>query len=235
MIPNDPNIAVLELVVHELDALAQEFTFIGGATVGLYLNDPTAFSTVRPTQDIDCIVEVASLPKYHDVTARLKMQGFEVDTTSDINCRYRKGNLILDVMPSENLLGFKNIWYKDGLKNAAVVELPSAKRIRIFTVPYFIGSKLEAFHGRGNDDYMGSPDIEDIVTVIDGNLEFVDAVKDADTPIREYLTEHAKSLLADPRFTTNIGGHISDRIHVAQRAKSTLDKLSHVAALQPNR
>ena len=36
------------------------------------------------------------------------------------------------------------------------------------TAPYFMATKIEAFYGRGGDDFLGSHDMEDIITVIDG-------------------------------------------------------------------
>lgn len=36
----DPNIKILQLAVKYLGPLAQEMVFIGGATVGLYIDDP---------------------------------------------------------------------------------------------------------------------------------------------------------------------------------------------------
>ncbi|MCK4690308.1 MAG: hypothetical protein KAT20_00755 [Desulfuromonadales bacterium] len=38
----------------------------------------------------------------------------------------------------------------------------------LFTLAHFIATKLEAFFGRGNGNYWGSHDLEDIMTVIDG-------------------------------------------------------------------
>jgi len=36
------------------------------------------------------------------------------------------------------------------------VRLPDGQEIRIFSLPYLIASKLEAFKDRGHDDFMGS-------------------------------------------------------------------------------
>jgi len=45
------------LVLKELD---QEFVFVGGATVSMYATDPGISGEVRPTDDVDVIVELAS-------------------------------------------------------------------------------------------------------------------------------------------------------------------------------
>jgi hypothetical protein len=74
----------------------------------------------------------------------------------------------LDVMPTdETILGFSNRWYKPAIEAAAVVEVEGFV-LRVVTTPYFIGTKLEAFRGRGRGDFYASSDLEDIVTVLDG-------------------------------------------------------------------
>jgi len=42
--------------------------------------------------------------------------------------------------------------------------------------PLFIATKLEAFRGRGGGDVVTSHDLEDIVMVIDGRPELVEAL-----------------------------------------------------------
>ena len=53
-------------------------------------------------------------------------------------------------------------------------HLASGKVIRMVSAPYFLITKLEAFNGRGNGDYLMSHDIEDIVAVLDGRPEIFD-------------------------------------------------------------
>lgn len=61
----------------------------------------------------------------------------------------------LDVMPlDEKLLGFSNRWYEGALKESQSVALPSGVTIRAITSPYFLGTKIEAFLGRGENDYI---------------------------------------------------------------------------------
>lgn len=56
--------------------------------------------------------------------------------------------------------------------------------VRIVTPPLFIATKLEAFHGRGEDDIFGSHDLEDIVAVVDGRPEIVDDVMGSDAKVK---------------------------------------------------
>jgi len=67
-----------------------------------------------------------------------------------------------DVMPTDSsVLGFTNRWYDDGVVRARTVEVASGVSIRVLSAPYFVVSKLEAFKGRGGNDYLASADIED--------------------------------------------------------------------------
>jgi hypothetical protein len=50
--------------------------------------------------------------------------------------------------------------------NSALLE-PSL-RIRVITAPFFLATKLDAFHGRGKGDHFASRDLEDALSVIDG-------------------------------------------------------------------
>ncbi len=82
-------------------------------------------------------------------------------------CRWLIDRMKLDVMPTdETILGFSNRWYKLAIEAAAIVALDGFE-LRVVTAPYFIGTKLEAFRGRGKGDFYASSDLEDIITVLD--------------------------------------------------------------------
>ena len=53
------SIDLLELGASVLGDLVDEVVFVGGATVTLWITDPTA-PPRRPTKDVDVIVEVAA-------------------------------------------------------------------------------------------------------------------------------------------------------------------------------
>lgn len=80
--------------------------------------------------------------------------------------------------------------------------------IRIFSLPYLIASKLEAFRGRGRNDFMGSPDMEDIVTIIDGVEDFQQQIEQAPKSVGRYLQDGFRELLADERFLEALTGHL---------------------------
>lgn len=55
----DPNRALLESVVRLLAPVLHELVFVGGCTTGLFITDPAA-GGIRPTRDVDAIVDVTS-------------------------------------------------------------------------------------------------------------------------------------------------------------------------------
>ncbi len=72
--------------------------------------------------------------------------------------------------------------------------------IRLITAALFLATKFEAFHGRGQNDYLASHDLEDLITVIDGRQELVDEVKNVDSELRRYIAIELKRLLGESDF-----------------------------------
>lgn len=180
----NPNIEILSAAVERLGAVADEMVFLGGCATGLLITDPAAPS-IRITTDVDVITEVTSMRDYYQLSERLRQQGFAEDKSEGAPvCRWKLGNTILDVMPTDpDILGFGNQWYKPAMDTARSFKLPSGKRIRIVVAPYFLATKLEAFDGRGKGDYLASQDIEDIVAVLDGRPEILDETRGASKPL----------------------------------------------------
>ncbi len=159
---NDPNLAMLELVVGRLGELVDEMVFLGGSATGRLLTDASA-PPVRVTKDVDVIAEVASLSDYCTLAERLRGRGFVEDQSEGAPiCRWTGSGVMLDVMPSNpDVLGFGNEWYRPALDAAESIELPSGTQIRLVSAPFFLATKLAAFDGRGGGDYLISHDIEE--------------------------------------------------------------------------
>ncbi len=104
---------------------------------------------MRPTDDIDVIIELWAYKDYSVIDERLRNLGFVNDQESGVICRYTINGIIVDVMPTtKETLGFSNRWYPVGFANSIVYDIGEDK-IRIFKPSYFIASKLEAFKSRG--------------------------------------------------------------------------------------
>lgn len=81
--------------------------------------------------------------------------------------------------------------------------------IRSVTAPYFLGTKLEAFQSRGNNDFMMSHDFEDVIAIIDGRVELIDEVKQADSQLRLYLAEVFSKMLLRDDFQTALPDYLN--------------------------
>ena len=60
----NPNLELLEDAVEQLGTIVDEVVFLGGCATGLLLTDPAA-PPLRITRDVDVMVEVATLSRYH--------------------------------------------------------------------------------------------------------------------------------------------------------------------------
>jgi len=226
----NPNLDILTAAVHRLGPLADSMVFLGGCATGLLITDPAA-PLVRTTVDVDVIVEVASLVQYHRLSNQLREQGLFEDTSSDAPiCRWRAEGVILDLMPTNpQILGFANSWYSPAFAKACRVVLPSGEKIRMVTAPYFMATKLEAFHGRGNGDYLLSHDVDDIVAVIDGRPEIVDEIQQSEKDIREYLAEQFGGLLNSNEFLYALPGHLPSDKASQERLPLVMGRIRSVA------
>ncbi len=222
----NPNIELLQSVVSELGELADEFVFVGGCTVGLFITDEGS-EYIRPTKDVDGIVEAATYSQYVDFGTRLSKLGFNPDGPT---CRWMKGDMILDVLPiEERILGFKNKWYADAVKAAEFRPILADKSIRVVSAAYFMATKFEAFKDRGKNDFLSSHDLEDVITVVNGREELIDELRSSPADVRSYVGKIVASFLKDRDFLDSLPGHLNPD---EGRVSLVLSRLEAIAKLK---
>lgn len=228
----NPNLEILEAAVAQLGPLVHEVVFLGGCATGLLLTDPAA-PRIRPTEDVDVISELASIIEYHRFAERLRNCGFREDQEANaMICRWRAAGVVLDVMPtSAAVFGFANVWYQPALDTAESVELPSGSRIRLVTAPYFLATKLTAFDGRGNGDYMASRDMEDIVAVLDGRPELEEEIRQSQDALKTHLAEYFTRLLDERDFVDSLAGHLPGDPGSQARLPMLMERIEAMAQL----
>jgi hypothetical protein len=227
------NLALLEDAARKLNHLVNEVVFVGGSTLDLMITDPAA-SPVRPTTDVDVIVEIMTYADYVvALSERLRALGFAEDMREGAPpCRWTHNALTLDVMPlDEAVLGFSNRWYRGAMAEAQEVTLSGGLRIRAISGPYFLGTKLEAFRGRGAEDYFASRDLEDFVAVLEGRQTILDEVISAPADLRQFLREGTADLLTKPRFLDALPGFFPGDTISQQRIAIVLRNLRALAEL----
>ena len=193
------NITRIKAVYNALQHLKDQVVFVGGATVALYVDQMA--DEARPTDDVDVVIEIWTYKDYAAIEEQLRNIGFENDRESGIICRYRVKGIIVDIMPTgEEVLGFRNKWYADGYKNSIDYMLDERCTVRIFSLPYFIASKLDAFTDRGHNDGRISTDFEDIVYVLEYRRSVWNDLENSPDEVKAYLQTTFKKLLDNPFF-----------------------------------
>jgi predicted nucleotidyltransferase len=233
MNPNDPNVAMMELVAERLgDDLRDEMVFVGGAVTGLLITDPGQ-PAIRPTEDVDMIVHATVRADYQRIEKTLRERGFVNDIRKDAPiCRWRIGAVTVDVMPTlKEILGFSNRWYPHALATAITAQLPSGIPIHLVTAPVFLATKFEAFGDRGQNDYLFSHDLGDLISVVDGREELIDECRTVEASLQDYIRERFGQLLAAPAFLDALPGHLPGDSASQARLPDLLDKLRRLAAL----
>ncbi len=214
------SLAMLAQIAEGLGPLRDKVVFVGGSTVPFYLTDPGA-GGVRPTEDVDCVVQVVTRGQYYRLEAELERLGFRhsMEPGAPV-CRWNYRGLTADIMPTEGeVLSFRNSWYADGYADSREAALPGGGTVRIFTLPYFLASKVEAFLDRGRQDFLTSPDMEDLITVLDG-CETVEAeLSGAPGKVKSYLAEKFREFLRDDGFIESLEGNLRSPAGTAGRVE----------------
>ena len=134
---------------------------------------------VRPTEDVDVIVEIASTVKYMLLSEQLLKLKFSPDQSANAPiCRWNYLGIVVDIMPlEENIIGFSNKYYKEGFKHKEKLILPDGQEIFTLPLGYFLLTKFEAFNNRGIGDPRLSKDLEDITAILSDPKNFNDIFK----------------------------------------------------------
>jgi predicted nucleotidyltransferase len=228
-VTQDPNIATVELAAAALGPLVHELVLVGGCAVGLLITD-RARPPVRQTIDVDLLTEVAPTANYYAFCDRLRAQGFKEQPTEAVICRWAKGSLLIDVMPTDGtVIGFTNSWYAEAVKSASPYALSNGLAIRLLSAPLFLATKLEAFRSRGGGDYLHH-DMEDIVTLLDGRNTIVEEAASTTQEAQAFLMDEFDALLSDPTFVERISWHLAPHEQDSRRG-IVLERMRRIAGL----
>jgi predicted nucleotidyltransferase len=169
--------------------LLKEVAFVGGCTTALMLTDLYTKQQVRHTDDVDLIVHVMSRGHWTSLIEHLRARGFKEDMTQDAPiCAMFLNSLRVDFMPDDDsILEFGNRWYREALEHAEPRDVGGGIEVRIVRPDHFLATKLAAYLSRGGNDPIGSHDIEDILTVLDGRPEITDEMLRASRELRVYV------------------------------------------------
>lgn len=201
------NIVRIKAVANALADLKEKVVFVGGATISLYPDRPVF--EVRPTDDVDVIIEIVSYNDRAKLEAKLREIGFSHDLESGVVCRYQIQGIIVDIMPTDDpSIGFTNIWYPEGFNKAVDYEIDSENIIKILSAPYFVATKIEAHKSRGENDGRFSQDFEDIIYVFENRETIWEEMNRSDKLLKAYLQSEFQKLLENPNLFEWVDSHV---------------------------
>lgn len=190
------NRGVIKKIAFALGELNEQVIYVGGATVGLYINDPAA-DDVRPTKDVDISLSIATIGELEKVREELTRKGFIQAAEDDVICRFRYEDVKVDVMNTK-AIGWApaNPWFAPGFALKEMIEIED-QTIQIVPLPYFLATKFAAYNSRGNNEPRTSHDFEDIVYVLDNRMDLVEQIIQAPDDVKPFLKSEIESILCD--------------------------------------
>ncbi len=220
----------IEIVALRLEPIDIPFAFLGGAAVCLLVDNPELMD-FRPTKDVDIIIKVTTPFEMAKLDERLRKHGFQHDMGKGAPiCRWEIGSCKVDIMPiDQKVLGMNSRWLAEALNTAREKTIAKNISVKVVTPPYFLATKLEAFKDRGNGDFYGSPDIEDMVTLIDGCASMVDEVGKSSNVLRRYLADAFTNIIQAPNFNDAFAGHFPADLASRQRIPMVLERIRAIA------
>ena len=143
-----PNRIVLVAVARRLAPILEDIVFVGGQVGELLISSPGS-TRIRPTTDVEIVVEASTRSSYRETEIKLSALGLSNDVRegAPICRRVTPEGHAVDVIPAVgDVLGFTNRWYPAALAEARPVELEEGVVIQVPPAPVFLGTKWEAFH-----------------------------------------------------------------------------------------
>lgn len=198
---------VIRIIALALGELNERVIFVGGATIGMYVNDPAA-EDVRATKDVDITVEIASFGELESIREELVQKGFTQSPENDVICRFRYDSIKVDVMGTK-AVGWApaNPWFAQGFAQREVVDIGDLE-IQILPLPYFIASKFSAHSSRGGKDPRTSHDFEDIFYVFDNRTDIIEQISKASDSVKPFLKKNLQEVLNNRAMQEAILGNL---------------------------
>lgn len=201
------NRGVIKKIALALGELNEQVIYVGGATVGLYIDDAAA-EDVRPTKDVDISLSIASIAELEQIREELIRKSFKQTAEDNVICRFRYDDVKVDVMNTK-AIGWApaNPWFAQGyaMKETIVVE---GQTIQILPLPYFLATKFAAYNDRGKNEPRTSHDFEDIVYVLDNRMDIVEQLINAPEDVKLFLKSELERIFSDSTKKEAISGNL---------------------------
>lgn len=221
------SIDAIKTVARALRDLNEQVIYVGGAVVGLYANDPGA-PEVRPTKDVDIVLEIASVLELEELRQKMAERGIHTAKDEKVLCRFTYKNILLDVMATKEV-GWApaNPWFKGGFDHPEVHLLDEVK-IKMMPLAYYLASKFVAFRDRGKDPRT-SHDFEDIVYVLDNRTTLVKDILKSEVDVKALLIDELTAVLQKASLQEAVLTHLEPATQT-QRYEMLSQKLTEIIA-----
>jgi predicted nucleotidyltransferase len=199
--------AAIATVARALQGEKDRVVFVGGTVTALYPLEGGV--DVRPTIDVDCVVDVATTSEYYAFVAQLRTLGFSecADEGAPL-CRLVHSGIRVDVVAtSATGIGPTNRWYREAVAGAAVYPVAADVNVLAITPVYFVATKLEAFRGRGGGDYQASHDLEDLLAVVAGLSNLREQISHGTSTVERAVGQELRVLGTKEAFVDAVRGH----------------------------
>lgn len=189
----DSNIAMLQLVAENLGDMRKKVVFLGGTIIPFLLTQKVPLD-LRPSRDVDFIVDFDSKQDLYEFEDELWEQGFKRVSTGAVS-KWKINDVSVDVLPAGRVLDFNNKWCDEAMDHPRRANIGKGMVIDIMPAHCFLGVKLTGFYRRGKNNYARSFDIYDLLVIIAGRPEIEREIQEeASRELREYLSRELKIL-----------------------------------------
>ena len=103
--------------------------------------------------------------------------------------------------------------------------------IRIVTAPVFLATKLEAFRGRGQGNFLFSHDLEDLMAVVEGRAALLEECRLSPPELRNDLAAQFHELLNTSAFLEALPAFLPPDQACQQRLPDLLETLRAITTL----
>lgn len=159
---------------------------------------------------------------------RLSELAFYPDSQGQSICSYNYKSIAVDIMlADDNSLGATNRWYKPGFDFLEQTTLPDGIDIAILSAPYFLATKIEAFNNRGNVDFYGSHDFEDIIYLLDNRTNLIEEILKSDELVQKFIKVELTKIKNHPQANEILAMHIHPLIR-EERFSLLMEKLNAI-------
>jgi hypothetical protein len=125
-------------------------------------------------------------------------------------------------------IGTSNKWYNLGLTDLRTVNVKDID-INILSAPFFLATKLEAYHDRGKSDYL-CHDFEDIIYVLDNRSTIGKEIEESPKEVKNYLIGEFSKIYNHPSCNEILSVHLHPAL-VEDRLSLLKEKVKRIVNL----